>query len=141
MIIAVLGCAPITERLAVRNLKLKFKSVQVASLDFQGVTLKLHWDAYNPNPVDAVLDGFDVDIFANGTKIGHARTTSAIRVPAHSSREIVLPLRLRWRTMSKTVQDGIRRKKLSFRGVGFAVMNTPLGKVRFKVVDRTANIW
>ena len=135
------GCAPIQQRLAVRHLRLKFTGVEIASIGFQGVTLNLHWKGYNPNPVDAVLDGFETDIYANGIKIGHARTETRIRIPAHESRKIILPLKLRWKNLSKPVQDGIRNKKLRFRAVGFAIMNTPLGNIRFKVMDKTGNVW
>jgi len=135
------GCAPIKERMAVRHIRLKFTGVEIASIDFQGVTLNLHWKGYNPNPVDAVLDGFETDIFANGVKIGHARTLERIRIPARESRKIVVPLKLKWKNLSKPIQDGIRNKNLRFRAVGFAIMNTPLGRVRFKVTDKTANVW
>ena len=140
-VLLLLGCAPIRERVAVRNLRMKFTGVEIARIDLQGVTLNLHWKAYNPNSVNAVLDGFELDLSSNGQKLGHAKSNGQIRIPPHDYGRVVVPLRVRWRDLSKRIQDGIRNKKLSFRAVGYGIMNTPLGKVKFRVVDKTGNIW
>ncbi len=139
-VILVTGCAMIRERVAVRNLQLKFTGVEIAKLDLRGVTLNLHWKARNPNAVDAVLDGFELDIFANGQKIGHASTNRRIRVPHNGTQNIVLPLKIGWSEVSQPIRDGIRNKKLQFRAQGYAIMDTPFGKIRFKVMDKTGNI-
>ncbi len=134
------SCTQIRQIAAIKDLKIKFLSVDVTNITWNGVDLNLNFRARNPNRVNAVLSGFMVDIFANNVKVGKAILNKTLRVPAGGTATFTIPLHLDWNKLSQSISSAIRRKSVLFKATGYALINTPLGKLKFKVADYTRNI-
>ena len=134
------SCTQIRQIAAIKDLKIKFLSVDVTNITWNGVDLNLNFRARNPNQVNAVLSGFVVDIFANNVKVGKATLNKTLRVPAGGTATFTIPLHLDWNKLSQSISSAIRRISVLFKATGYALINTPLGKLKFKVADYTRNI-
>ncbi len=134
------ACTQIRQVVAVKDLKIKFLNVEITGITLDGVDLNLNFRAHNPNRVNAILTGFAVDIFANNFKLGKAQMNRHLKVPAQKSTVFTIPLHLRWKDLSRSISSAIREKKVTFKAVGYALIDTPLGKLKFKVADYTRTI-
>lgn len=134
------SCTQIRQVVAIKDLKIKFLNVEVANIIFSGVDLYLNFRAQNPNQVNAILLGFVVDIFANNVKVGKATLNKTLKVPAGGAITFTIPLHLDWDRLSQSLSSAIRRKSVLFKATGYALINTPMGRLRFKVADYTRNI-
>jgi len=133
------SCAQVRQVVALKDLKIKFQNVELARITLSGVDLNLNFKAHNPNRVNAVLSGFAVDIFANNSKVGKAVLDKTLKIPAGGTANFTIPLHLSWHELSSSISNAIRNKSVTFRAVGYALINTPIGKLRFKVADYTRN--
>ncbi len=134
------ACTQVRQIVAVKDLRIKFLNVEIASISLDGIDLNLNFRAYNPNKVNALLTGFAVDIFANNYKLGKASINHHLKIPAGKSANFTLPLHLRWSDLSRSVSSAIKQKRVTFKAVGYALIDTPIGKLRFKVADYTKTV-
>ncbi len=135
-----MGCATLQQRVALKRVKFRLEAVQLAGLNLQGVTLKLHWKAINPNGVRAVLDGFELDLFANDHLLTHFTHSRQVAIPARDSTTFVVEVPLTWRAMGHTVAQAFRNRHLEIKAQGRAVVHTPLGDLRIPVFQKTRRI-
>ncbi len=134
------ACSQVRQIVAVKDLRIKFLNVEIAGISLDGIDLNLNFRAHNPNRVNAVLTGFAIDIFANNFKLGKAQMNRRLKIPPQKSKVFTIPLHLRWKDLSSSISSAIRKKNVTFRAVGYALIDTPLGKLKFKVADYTRSI-
>jgi len=137
VILLLTSCTAVRQVVAIKDLKIKFQNVELARITLEGVDLNLNFKAHNPNRMNAILSGFAVDIFANNMKVGKATLNKTLKVPAGGNATFTIPLHLSWRELSNSLSNAIRKKSVTFWATGYALINTPLGKLRFKVADYT----
>ena len=134
--------ANVKEVPAIKGLRIKFQDVEILRITLEGVYMNLNFEAYNPNDVNSVLSGFEVDILTNNVRLGKAAFNEHLKIPAGDSVTFTIPIHLSWRDLSKSLStrslsNAIIKKSVTFRAIGYALINTPLGKLRFKVADYT----
>ncbi len=136
----IVSCTQIRQVVAIKDLKIKFLNVEVSNVTWSGVDLNLNFLAKNPNKVNAILSGFVIDIFANNVKVGKATLNKTLKVPAGGSAAFAIPLHLDWDRLSQSLSSAIRKKSVLFKATGYALISTPVGKLKFKVADYTRDI-
>ncbi len=140
ILVLLVSCTQIRQIVAIKDLKIKFLNVNVKNITWKGVDLDLNFRARNPNQVNAVLAGFVVDIFANNVKVGKATLNKTLKVPASGTAIFTIPLHLDWDKLSQSLSSAMKRKSVLFKATGYAMIDTPVGKLKFKVADYTRNI-
>lgn len=118
-----------------RDLKLTFTSATLKTVSLSGATLELTFSAHNPNAVRAVLDRFSFELFGNDVRIATGETRNQIAVEPRKSADLSVDVFVPWSGLSSGLARAIREKSARLKVEGFAYVSTPLGDVRFKVVD------
>ncbi len=135
LVLMVGGCTALRERMAVRNLRIAFSRAEVVRLDLAGATLRLSFEAYNPNTVRAVMDGFSFTLEANDHTLASGETQDAIRIPPGKRRAFDVIVFVPWRGLSSAVVQTLRDRSARLRVEGVAHVQTPLGRLRFRVME------
>ena len=135
------GCASLGS--VVRGLfkepTLRFKSMQVQSLDFQKVTLDFAFELDNPNNVGFTLDSLDYRLALDGKKLFEGNQDKGIKVAANGKHPVNLPFTIRFADFTQALSALFSSKQeLPYAlGVGFG-LSTPIGPVRLPAdVDGT----
>lgn len=129
------GCSALQQRLAVRNLQVVFSQAEITHLDLSGATLLLTFRAYNPNTVQAILDGFSFSLEANNQPIASGKTRQSLRIPPRETRSFQVDVVLPWKGLSSAMVQALKNRSARLKAVGTAHVHTPLGDVSFRVVE------
>lgn len=130
-----LSCTAFRERLAVRDLRITFTSATLEEVSLSGARLRLSFSAYNPNAVRAVLDRFSFDLYGNDVRIATGETSQQLAVEPRKSADLSVDVFVPWTALSSGLARAIREKSARLKVEGFAHVSTPLGDLRFRVVD------
>ena len=96
-----------------------FRNLKVSNIGFDKATLTTDLVLYNPNNFGLDLSRVDLDIFINGTLLGH--TAQNIQVPIAKREEFVLPIMidLDVKNLLKNGMISLTNKEVDIRSVGF----------------------
>jgi len=130
-----LSCSALQERLAVRNLQITFTSATLKTLSLSGASLELVFSAKNPNPVRAVLDRFSFSLYGNDRKLATGETSQKLAVDPGETATLTLEVFVPWQGLPAAVIQALKERSARLKVEGFAHVSTPLGDVRFRVVD------
>ncbi len=134
------GCTALQQRVALRKVRFRLEGVSFTGLSLQGVTFRLHWKAVNPNAVKAVLDGFEMDLYANERLLTHLTHHERVEIPARDSTTFTVSVPLTWSALGQSVTQAVRRRHLEVKVEGRALVHTPLGDLRVPVLQKTRRI-
>ena len=130
-----LSCTALQERLAVRDLKLTFTSATLKTVSLSGATLELTFSAENPNPVRAVLDRFSFNLYGNDRNIATGETSRKLAIEAGKTATLTVDVFVPWQSLPAALIQAVKERSARLKVEGFAHVSTPLGEIRFKVVD------
>ncbi len=137
------GCALIKsakEVVAVKSLNVTVDRVEIVKVNFDGIDTRFYLQAKNPNSVDARIISFDFDALFNGNKVAKGKLSETVVVPSHSTKTITVPVFVPFSAISVSLKSSIIQKNVEAGITGYVTINTPLGKLRFKVMDKTRRI-
>ncbi len=138
--LAVTGCLGLQQRAVLRRVQFQLQGVRFQNLNLQGVTLALQWKARNPNAVNALLEGFEMDLYANDHHLIHLVHDQRVEIPAHDSTTFAVAVPLTWSALGTTLARAVRQRNLEVRVEGRARVHTPLGVLRIPVIQKTRRI-
>ncbi len=126
--------------MALQGVQFRLRSAQIQDLTLQGATLRLHWQAYNPNTITAVLDGFEVDVYANDQHVTRVNLDRPVEIAPHDSTAFHMDVPITWSLLGNTLTQLFRERRLEIKADGRALMKTPWGALRIPVVQKTRRI-
>lgn len=133
LIICMLSCSAIKERLAVKECK--FDLVSVTPYDFSFSNLKLDFDINvdNPNKVDALLDRLTYTLFVNESDVFSGTTGESVKILAGKSERFTTTITLEYTKIGQTIVEAIKMKKAAYKIAARAYVNTALGELSYPV--------
>ncbi len=127
--------------MAVKNLKVTLSRFELNGVDLQGINSTVYINAENPNRVGAEIVSFDFDVLVNSEKVSKGSLRNTVIIPPHAKKTIEIPLYLPFAGMSSLVKRVLLNKSAKVGIRGYVVINTSIGTMRFKVIDRTDRIF
>ncbi len=129
------SCTALQERLAVRDLRITFTSATLKQISLSGATLELAFSAHNPNSVRAILDRFSFRLYGNDREMASGETSRKLAVEAGKSATLTVDVFVPWQSLPAALIQAVKERSARLKVEGFAHVSTPLGDLRFKVVD------
>ncbi len=140
LVLTSIGCTALWQRVAIQRVRFHLNSVRLKNPSLQGATLRLHWQAYNPNGITAVLDGFEVDVYANDQHVTRVNLDRPVEIAPHDSTAFHMDVPITWSLLGNTLTQLFRERRLEIKADGRALMKTPWGTLRIPVMQKTRRI-
>lgn len=109
---------------------LQFRGIRVNSIGFDGASLDILVDVYNPNSYRLGLERFSYDLAIENVHWGLGETDSPLAVDARNSATIRLPLSVSWSKLGQAGRDALRTGTVNYGVSGELTVGTALGPVR-----------
>ena len=141
--VSFLGCSIIRSTgqiINIKNLKVNFEKVEIKGVDLQGIDTYFYLNIKNPNSVDVKVLSFDFDALFNNKKVATGSLKKEITISSGGHREIIVPIHIPFSGLSSSLKSAILTKSVEAGISGYVNIGTPLGKLRFKVLDKTRRI-
>jgi LEA14-like dessication related protein len=108
---------------------LQFRGIRVNSLGFDGASVDILVDVFNPNSYRLGLERFSYDLAIEGIHWGLGTTNSALSVDARNSATIRLPLEVSWSKLGQAGREALRTGTVNYGVSGELMVATALGPV------------
>jgi LEA14-like dessication related protein len=129
----VFSCASLKERLAIKECKFSLVSVKPYSFTFSNLKVDFNIKIDNPNNIDAVLDKFVYNFYANNTQVFSGTTGNKIEVEAKKSTQFTTTITLEYDTIGQAMAEAMRLSSAAYRIDARAYVNTILGEISYPV--------
>ena len=118
------GCAAVFEQP-----ELQFRGIRVNSIGYDGASLELLVDVFNPNSYRLGLERFSYDLAIEGISWGLGNTDAPLAVEARNSATIRLPLEVSWSRLGSVGREALRTGSVNYGVSGELTLATGLGPV------------
>jgi LEA14-like dessication related protein len=139
------GCGLVTavaERQALTRAEFSFKTAEFTHLGVPVIDadpraeLNVTLGVKNPNPIAAALDRVDYEVVVQETVVGRGALSRDFRVEAGKSRDLVLPVTVRYAGLAAPVLDALLERRIAVAIRGTSHLTTPIGTLAFPLEVR-----
>lgn len=109
---------------------LQFRGLRVNSIGFDGASLDILVDVYNPNSYRLPLQRFSYDLAIENVHWGLGTTDTPLAVEARNSTLVRLPLEVSWSRLGDVGRQALRTGAVNYGVSGEIIVGTSLGDVR-----------
>jgi LEA14-like dessication related protein len=131
--VLILSCAGIKERLAIKECKFSLVSVKPHTFTFSNLKVDFDIKVDNPNTVDAVLDKFVYEFFANDIKVFSGATGNMIRIESRKSETFTTTITLEYNAIGQALAEAMKLGSAAYRIDARAYINTLFGEINYPV--------
>ena len=133
ILVLLLGCTAVQERLAIKECKFAFVSVRPYDFTFSDMKLDFVLKADNPNSVNALLDKLAYKFFVNNTEVFSGTTGQQVSIPAKKSKEIMTTITLQYNQIGLALVEAMKLQSAAYRLNARAYISTALGEISYPV--------
>jgi len=133
IIVFLLSCTAVQERLAIKECKFSFISVKPYDFTFNNLKLDFNINVNNPNKIDAVLDKLKYTLYANDNMLISGTTGKGIKISAKGSNSFVTTITLEYSKLGETLISAIRLGKAEYLVKATAYIQTIIGEISYPV--------
>ncbi len=128
---ALLSCAGLKSLVAgaFERPKLTFESAGAEALDLEGVTIALRYQVENPNGIGLEIAKLSYALDVEGGRVASGDLPGGVKLPAHGTAPLVVPVRLRFRDVPRLVESLLSKEEVAYAVSGSAGVDTPVGVV------------
>ena len=109
---------------------LQFRGLRVNSIGYDGASLDILVDVYNPNSYRLPLQRFSYDLAIENVHWGLGTTDTPLAVEARNSATVRLPLQVSWSRLGDVGRQALQTGSVNYGVSGEIVVGTSLGDVR-----------
>jgi LEA14-like dessication related protein len=109
---------------------LVFRGIRVNSIGFEGASVDILVDVYNPNSYRLGLERFSYDLAIENVHWGLGVTDSPLSVDARNSAALRLPLEVSWSRLGEAGREALKTGSVNYGVSGELTVATTLGSVR-----------
>jgi LEA14-like dessication related protein len=110
--------------------ELQFRGLRVNSIGFDGASLDILVDVYNPNSYRLALQRFSYDLAIESVNWGLGSTDLPMAVEARNTATIRLPLEVSWSRLGDVGRQALSTGTVNYGVSGEITVGTSLGDVR-----------
>lgn len=133
IIVLLLSCSAVQERLAIRECKFSLTSVKPYAFTFNNFKLDFNIAVENPNKVDAVLDKLKYTLYADDSDLISGTTGKGLKIPANKSNNFTTTITLEYSKLSEVLISAIRLGKAEYKVKATAYIQTMIGEISYPV--------
>lgn len=133
IVILLISCSAIKERLAIKECKFSLQSVAPHSFTFKNLKLDFKIKGENPNKVDAVLDRLTYTFFVNDQDVFSGTTGKGIKIPSGKSTSFLTTITLEYSKIGEALSTAIKLQKASYKIKAKAYVNTIIGEISYPI--------
>lgn len=109
---------------------LQFQGLRVNSIGYDGASLDILVDVYNPNSYRLPLQRFSYDLAIENVHWGLGSTDTPLAVEARNSATVRLPLQVSWSRLGDVGRQALQTGSVNYGVSGEIIVGTSLGDVR-----------
>lgn len=109
---------------------LQFRGLRVNSIGFDGASLDILVDVYNPNSYRLALQRFSYDLAIENVNWGLGSTNSPLAVDARNTATLRLPLEVSWSRLGDVGRQALSTGSVNYGVSGEITVGTSLGNVQ-----------
>lgn len=125
--VAGLSCATL-QRVRFVEPSVQLQGVAVTGLGFEGGSLRLQLDVYNPNGYELRSTRLQATIDLESTPFGEAIVERPLVLPARSHINVEIPLSFRWAGVGAGARALLGKGSVRYGLVGRILVDTPIGE-------------
>lgn len=126
-LIAIVGCRDLARR-AFSPPRAVFRRIELQQLGLTGGRVAVLLELYNPNGYALTARGARYQLFVDDSfPVGSGASTDSVRVAAHDSAAVRLPLDVQWSQLQSAGVDVLRAGSARYRIAGDVDIATPVG--------------
>lgn len=110
--------------------ELQFRGLRVNSIGFDGASLDILVDVYNPNSYRLPLQRFSYDLAIENVHWGLGSTDAPLALEARNSATVRLPLEVSWSRLGDVGRQALQTGSVNYGVSGEITVGTSLGDVR-----------
>lgn len=133
IIVFLLSCTAVQERLAIKECKFSLISVKPYDFTFNNFKLDFKINCDNPNKIDAVLDKLKYTLYADDKGLISGSTGKGVKISAKGSNSFVTTITLEYSKLGETLISAIRLGKVEYRVKATAYIQTIIGEISYPV--------
>jgi LEA14-like dessication related protein len=133
IIILILSCSAVQERLAIKECKFALASVRPYDFTFNNFKLDFDINVDNPNKIDAVLDRLKYTLYADESALISGTTGKGLKIPANKSNNFITTITLKYSTLGEVLTSKIKLGKAEYRVKATAYIQTLIGEISYPV--------
>jgi LEA14-like dessication related protein len=137
--LAAAGCSRLA-MLAFQKPEITFRGVEVYSFGFDGASLDVLVDVYNPNGFGFAVERLTYDLHVEDMPWGSGETESSLAVPARDTATLRLPIEVDWSRLGGVGREVLQAGKVRYGVSGRVTIRSDRGR-QFEVpYDRTGEV-
>lgn len=109
--------------------ELQFRGIQVNSIGFDGASVEILVDVYNPNAYRLGIERLSYDLAVENVHWGVGSTVSPMAVEGRNSATLRLPLDVSWSRLGDAGREALRTGSVNYGVSGEMTLATSLGAV------------
>lgn len=126
-LVALAGCRDLVRR-AFSPPRATFRRIELQQLGLGGGRVAVMLELYNPNAYALTATGARYHLFVDDSfPVGDGATSDTVRVEAHDSATVRLPLEVQWSQLRAAGVDVLRAGSARYRIAGDVDVSTPVG--------------
>ncbi|HIE05232.1 MAG TPA: hypothetical protein EYP58_00360 [bacterium (Candidatus Stahlbacteria)] len=133
IVLAIISCSFVKERLAVKECKFSLESVRPYDFSFTSLKVDFNIKGENPNKVDAVLDKLTYTFYINNSDVFSGTTGKGVKIKAGKSETFKTTVTLEYKKLTEAIIEALKMKTASYRLKGKAYVSTIVGEISYPV--------
>lgn len=126
-LMAATSCATL-QRVTFVEPTVQLQGVAITGLGFEGGSLQLHLDVYNPNSYELRSTRLRATIDLESTRFGEAILERPLVLPAGRHTNVEIPLSFRWAGVGAGARALLGKGSVRYGLVGRILVDTPIGE-------------
>jgi LEA14-like dessication related protein len=137
--VAVSGCATLRNAITFEKPQIELQEIDITGFGFQGGTLDLVFDVYNPNQYRLRSTRLEVGLALASTDFGEALIDKPLDLSPQNHSRVVMPVQFTWAGVGAAARSLLQLQELRYGITGAVILDTPLGERRVQL-QSTGNV-
>lgn len=109
------SCAALRDAADVREPEVRYSSMSIQDINFDGVTLLFDFNVTNPNRLDVSADGYNYEFFINGNSFITGSQDERLEIGRESTSTIQVPVSMSFSNLYESFSSVLRQDSVSYR--------------------------
>jgi len=131
--VGVSACATLRNAINFEQPQLALQEIDITGFGFQGGTLDLVFDVYNPNQYRLRSTRLEVGLELAGTDFGEALIDKPLDLSPQNHSRVVMPVRFSWAGVGAAARSLLQSQELPYGITGAVILDTPVGERRVQL--------
>ena len=115
LLILLTSCAALRDAANVQEPDVRFSSMSIQTIDFDGVTLLFDFDITNPNRLDVSAESYNYEFFINGQSFINGTQEERLEIGSQSTSTVQVPVSMTFSNLYESFRSVLQQDSISYR--------------------------